>query len=116
MLGRYDIFEGLIGKGSCEGREPKGASLAVHSVSKLKYRHSPGQEAETHAILNMLSRELRYLASARSTAEKSSRNSREIEICRGSIDLFYSWSISLIAFFRTVSSISLPFVSSIHAM
>jgi hypothetical protein len=49
MLGRYDIFEGLIGKGSCEGREPKGASLAVHSVSKLKYRHSPGQEAETHA-------------------------------------------------------------------
>jgi len=33
----------------CEGREPKGASLAVHSVSKLKYRHSPGQEAETHA-------------------------------------------------------------------
>jgi hypothetical protein len=49
MLGRYDIFEGLIGKGSCEGREPKGASLAVHSVSKLKCRHSPGQEAETHA-------------------------------------------------------------------
>ena len=44
------------------------------------------------------------------------RNSREIEICRGSIDLFYSWSISLIAFFRTVSSISLPFVSSIHAV
>ena len=55
----------------------------------------------------MLSRELRYLASARSTAEKSSRNSREIEICRGSIYLFYSWSISLIAFFRTVSSISI---------
>ena len=49
MLGRYDIFEGLTGKKFCKGREPKGASLAVHSVSKLKYRHSPGQEAETHA-------------------------------------------------------------------
>jgi hypothetical protein len=48
MLGRYDIFEGLIGTGSVRG-EPKGASLGVHSVSKLKYRHSPGQEAETHA-------------------------------------------------------------------
>jgi len=35
---------------------------------------------------------------------------------RGSIYLFYSWSISLIAFFRTVSSISLPFASSIHAV
>jgi hypothetical protein len=32
MLGRYDIFEGLTGKKFCKGREPKGASLAVHSV------------------------------------------------------------------------------------
>ena len=66
-------------------------------------------EADGHTIFFKI-------ASARSTAEKSSRNSREIEICRGSIYLFYSWSISLIAFFRTVSSISLPFVSSIHAV
>ena len=36
--------------------------------------------------------------------------------CRGSIYLFYSWSIPLIAFVTIVSSISLPFVSSIHAV
>ena len=40
-------------------------------------------EADGHTIFFKI-------ASARSTAEKSSRNSREIEICRGSIYLFYS--------------------------
>ena len=40
MLGRYDIFEGLIGKGSCEGTQRRLLGGALHS---------PGQEAETHA-------------------------------------------------------------------
>jgi hypothetical protein len=105
MLGRYDICEGLIGKGSCEGgtkRRLLGGALRVKTQVPPLTR-ARGRDARD--LLNMLSRELRYLASARSTAEKSSRNSREIEICRGSIYLFYSWSISLIAFFRTVSSI-----------
>jgi hypothetical protein len=79
MLGRYDIFEGLIGKGSVRGGNPKAPPLAVHSASRRR---------DARDLLNMLSRELGYLASARFTAEKSSRNSREIEICRGSIYLF----------------------------
>ena len=105
MLGRYDIFEGLIGKGSVRGGNPKAPPWRALRVKTQVPPLTRARGRDARDLLNMLSRELRYLASARSTAENSSRNSREIEICRGSIYLFYSWSISLIAFFRTVSSI-----------
>jgi hypothetical protein len=90
MLGRYDIFEGLIGKGSVRGGNPKALRL-LGGALRVKTQVPPLTRArgrDARDLLNMLSRELRYLASARSTAEKSSRNSREIEICRGSIYLF----------------------------
>ena len=105
MLGRYDIFEGLIGKGSVRGgtqRRLLGGALRVKTQVPPLTR-ARGRDARD--LLNICFHGVEVSASARSTAEKSSRNSREIEICRGSIYLFYSWSISLIAFFRTVSSI-----------